>query len=47
MIVLLYGIHLANILSSRLALMVCSTWPLLGRSLGVMIIVFRYCRYCS
>jgi hypothetical protein len=27
MIVLLYGIHLANILSSRLALMVRSTWP--------------------
>jgi hypothetical protein len=27
MIVLLYGIHLANILSSRLELMVCSTWP--------------------
>ena len=27
MIVLLYGIHLANILSSRPALMVCPTWP--------------------
>jgi hypothetical protein len=27
MIVLLYGIHLANILSSRLALMVRSMWP--------------------
>jgi len=27
MIVLLFGIHLANILSSRLALMVRSTWP--------------------
>lgn len=29
MIVLLYGIHLANILSSRLALMVRSCGPLL------------------
>jgi hypothetical protein len=28
MIVLLYGIHLANILSSRLALMVRSTLPI-------------------
>jgi hypothetical protein len=27
MIVLLYGIHLANILSLRLALMVRSMWP--------------------
>lgn len=27
MIVLLYGIHLANILSSRPALMVRSMWP--------------------